>query len=178
MLEKASIDEAFIDFTRPVREELLRRYPHLASVPADAPNGIDTPLPPPPPISWENKGTIVPVIPRKEKPEEKNDPTSNDSTDKDEPNVAGGSDGSEPQDEDDAVEEDDEHTTWHDVALSIAAELMMRIREDIRTKLGYTTSAGLARNKFLAKVTSMCQRLCHHATDLWLRSSRRLTRSQ
>lgn len=31
--------------------------------------------------------------------------------------------------------------TWHDVALSIAAELMDKIRGDVREQLGYTTSA-------------------------------------
>ncbi len=120
--EKASIDEAFIDFTRPVREELLKRYPYLATVPPDAPNGLDSPLPPPPPISWEGRGNIISVNPPKEKPSE------------DKPVFTGA-------EEDNSIEEEDEQTTWHDVALSIAAELMMRIREDIRTKLGYTTSA-------------------------------------
>ena len=169
VLEKASIDEAFIDFTRPVREEILKRYPYLATVPPDAPNGLDSPLPLPPPISWEDRGNIVPVHPPKEQPEDKGGggeagapPEGQSSTDDHD---------DERQDEDNVVEEDDEQTTWHDVALSIAAELMMKIREDIRTKLGYTTSAvsyapvyhhlyalrwivsqGLARNKFLAKV--------------------------
>lgn len=31
--------------------------------------------------------------------------------------------------------------TWHDVALSIAAELMDKIRAQVRIRLGYTTSA-------------------------------------
>ncbi len=61
--EKASIDEAFIDFTRPVRAELLARYPYLGQVPADAPNGLDTVLPPPPPILWENRGILIPIDP-------------------------------------------------------------------------------------------------------------------
>jgi len=59
-----------------------------------------------------------------------------------------------PEGEESGIEEDDEHTTWHDVALSIAAELMAKIRAEIHTKLGYTTSAGIARNKFLAKLTA------------------------
>ncbi|KAJ6631036.1 hypothetical protein B0H10DRAFT_1980512 [Mycena sp. CBHHK59/15] len=99
-IEKASIDEAFMDFTRPVRQILLDRYPHLAHVPDDAPLGLDTPLPPPPQISWR---------------------------------------------------QDNIPSTWHDVALSIAAELMAKVREEISSKLGYTTSAGIAKNKFLAK---------------------------
>ncbi|KAI0833689.1 DNA/RNA polymerase [Trametes gibbosa] len=155
-VEKASIDEAFIDFTRPVREELLKRYPYLATVPPDAPNGIDSPLPPPPPVSWDGLGTVVPVHPPNPAPEDTTAEASEETREKDA--------AAEVQEqrhtpineneEDVSVYEDDKLTTWHDVALSIAAELMLRIREDIRAKLGYTTSAGLARNKFLAKLTA------------------------
>ncbi|KAJ7056575.1 DNA/RNA polymerase [Mycena amicta] len=42
--------------------------------------------------------------------------------------------------------------TWHDIALSIGAELMHKVRHQISEKLTYTTSAGIARNKFLAKL--------------------------
>jgi DNA polymerase eta len=110
--EKASIDEAFIDFTRPIREKLLERYPYLAQVPADAPDGIDSPLPPPPPIKWDGLGSVVPVSPSEE------------------------TDGAS-----ELSDEVDDGTTWHDVALFIAAELMRKIREDVHSKLGYTTSA-------------------------------------
>ncbi|KAG1866869.1 hypothetical protein F4604DRAFT_1777888 [Suillus subluteus] len=120
-VEKASIDEAFIDFTRPVREQLLERYSYLAQVPADAPNGIDSPLPPPPLIKWDDLGTVL--LPE----------------------------GTDSAGEQSNIEVDGD-ATWHDVALSIAAELMRKIREDIHSKLGYTTSAGIARNKFLAKL--------------------------
>ncbi|KAG1781587.1 hypothetical protein EV702DRAFT_1071958 [Suillus placidus] len=120
-VEKASIDEAFIDFTRPVREKLLERYPYLAQVPADAPNGMDSPLPPPPAINWDDLGTVL--LPE----------------------------GTDSAGEQSNVEVDG-GATWHEVALSIAAELMRKIREDVHSKLGYTTSAGIARNKFLAKL--------------------------
>ncbi|KAI0926251.1 hypothetical protein AcV5_008760 [Taiwanofungus camphoratus] len=139
-IEKASIDEAFIDFTRPVRDEILHRYPHLAQVPPDAPNGADSPLPPPPLILWDGLGTVIPVNPL----------SSGSSTDK----LDLGTQDSDPASGDGVIDDDDELTTWHDVALSIAAELMGKMREDIRTKLGYTTSAGIARNKFLAKLTA------------------------
>jgi DNA polymerase eta len=36
---------------------------------------------------------------------------------------------------------EDSLPTWHDVALSIAAEMMQRARDEVRTKLGYSTSA-------------------------------------
>lgn len=124
-IEKASIDEAFLDLTRPVREKLLERYPYLAKFPDDAPDGADSPLPPPPPIDWNQLGELVPLTAPGE--------------------------GSEPQDEI-SNHEDDHFTTWHDVALSIGAELVTKLREEIFRQLGYTMSAGISRNKFLAKL--------------------------
>ena len=112
---KASIDDAFIGFTRPVRAELLARYPYLSQVPPDAPHGLDTALPPPPQISLGGHGILIPVDP----PPGDSDPTHKIGKD---------------------VEED-EPKTWHDVALSIAAELMDKIRAEVHTQLGYTTSA-------------------------------------
>ncbi|KAI0073880.1 DNA/RNA polymerase [Panus rudis PR-1116 ss-1] len=146
-VERASIDEAFIDFTKPVRDELLRRYPYLAEVPPDAPLGKDTPLPPAPPIDWTGLGEVIPVYP-KPKEEKKQEP---------------GEDEGPESKSDDSRDDTEPHTTeippepeptWHDVALSIAADLMNKIRRSIYEKLGYTTSAGIARNKFLAKLTA------------------------
>lgn len=118
--EKASIDEAFFDFTKTARKILLERYPYLAQVPSDAPHGLDTPLPPPPPISWNEVGHVIPITPPPpDKPGAETDDQQGDEVD----------------------ESDDKSTTWHDVVLSIAAELMGRAREDVHTKLGYSTSA-------------------------------------
>lgn len=119
--EKASIDEAFIEFTRPVRAELLARYPYLAEVPPDAPDGLDTVLPPAPEISWGGRGNLIPV-----------DPPSEDQA-VGPPHATGTN----------LEVADGEGTlrTWHDVALSIAAELMDKIRAEVRMQLGYTTSA-------------------------------------
>ncbi|KAJ4480070.1 eta DNA polymerase [Lentinula aciculospora] len=120
--EKASIDEAFIDFTKPVRQALLHKYPFLSQIPPDAPDGADTPLPPPPLSNWGTNSHLVPIIPN--------------------------------ADSETTSEEELQSTpsTWHDVALQLAAEMMHKVRVDIATKLGYTTSAGIARNKFLAKL--------------------------
>ncbi|KAF8501401.1 hypothetical protein F5888DRAFT_1226382 [Russula emetica] len=143
-IEKASIDEAFIDFTRPVRAELLARYPYLGQVPTNAPNGLDTVLPPPPPISWDNRGILIPIDPPSE-----NQAGSSSSHGTGTHAVADDGDG------DDDDDDDPRRTrTWHDVALSIAVELMDKIRAQVRIQLGYTTSAGIARNKFLAKLTA------------------------
>ena len=124
--EKASIDEAFIDFTKPVREILLQRYPYLAQVP---PAGADTPLPPAPSINWDGLGNLIPV----------NSPPA--AEDKVSTEEAGGTCATDPGKK--LVYEGirDPETTWHDVALSIAAELMSAAKEQVRTKLGYTTSA-------------------------------------
>ncbi len=132
LTERASIDEAFIDLTRPVREELLKRYPYLAQIPPDAPDGRDSPLPPPPPISWEGLGTLVPVIPPP--PDTPDTPSDIRIRDRSHPCTT-------PIDEELGVGENDELTTWHDVGLSIAAELMSNTRNIVHKKLGYTTSA-------------------------------------
>lgn len=159
--EKASIDEAFIDFTHPVRKILLERYPYLATVPSDAPDGLDTVLPPPPStIEWEPKSNIIPVYPhRTSEPVQPAGDVMVSETER------------ESEISEDEVVDIEPPPTWHDVALSIAAELMDKIRADVRSQLSYTTSAvvnfysqrglygrltmviqGIARNKFLAKV--------------------------
>jgi DNA polymerase eta len=91
-------------------------------VPPDAPDGLDMILPPPPPISWEGRGILIPVEPARE-------------------DQAAGSTHATDADSEIAAGEDDARRTWHDVALSIAAELMDKIRAEVRTQLGYTTSA-------------------------------------
>jgi DNA polymerase eta len=103
-----------------VRAELLARYPYLSQVPSDAPNGLDTVLPPPPPIVWENRGILIPINP----PLENSGPT----------------DDTRPDGELE-IEGDDTPRSWHDVALSIAAELMDKIRAEVHIQLGYTMSA-------------------------------------
>src|SRR5690606_989769 len=43
---------------------------------------------------------------------------------------------------------------WDDVVLALAAEKVQEIRRQVRERLGYTCSAGIARNKILAKLGS------------------------
>ncbi|KZV74597.1 DNA/RNA polymerase [Peniophora sp. CONT] len=127
VVEKASIDEVFLDLSVPVRDLMLERYPHLSQVPSDAPDGLDTPLPPAPRIDWDGRGILIPVY-----PESKDDTAA--------------------ESEEAVVPRAEPVTTWHDVALSIGAELMNKLRNTVKTTLGYTMSAGIARNKFLAKL--------------------------
>lgn len=60
IVEKASIDEAFLDLTVPVRKLLLARYPYLAQPPPSSPLGLDNPLPPAPSLDWEATGWGTP----------------------------------------------------------------------------------------------------------------------
>lgn len=51
-------------------------------------------------------------------------------------------------------EECDETVDWDDVGMAIAAEIVNEIREEVKKKLGYTCSAGVAQNKMLVKLGS------------------------
>jgi DNA polymerase eta len=114
--EKASIDEAYLDLTALTISEILRRHNHLAGVPHDAPQGEDTPLPPPPPVNWDPVSSIFPI---------------------------GGENESEQEGEVEQFVDSmtDEIGSWQDYALSVGAELMDRIRSEVKRELGYTCSA-------------------------------------
>lgn len=117
--EKASIDEAFFDFSKRVREVLLERYPYLVRVPPNATDGADTPLPSPPPFSWNDikHSVVIPIHPPREG--DKKDGTDS---------------MCDPQGQ-------EALPTWHDIALSIGAELMEAARRKVYEELGYSTSA-------------------------------------
>jgi len=112
-----------------VNERMLQRFPYLSVVPPDAPDGLDSALPSPPPIDWAKAGEVFPV---------------------------GGEGGEglteEPQHEEERSEDgrsDDGHqpwragedVTWEDWALCIGAEIMAETRNAVWTKLHYTCSA-------------------------------------
>jgi DNA polymerase eta len=134
-----------------VKEVLLQRYPYLAEVPKDTLDGVDVPLPPAPRIRWKDLDIahMIPVhgVTEKQKDEERNEEEGK-------ANVPTATDGVESEDE--------EYTeTWHDIALSIAAELMDQARAKVR-EMGYTTSA-------------VCTWLCYSALnsfDIITRESR------
>ncbi|EGG01839.1 uncharacterized protein MELLADRAFT_117712 [Melampsora larici-populina 98AG31] len=52
LIEKASIDEAFLDFSIPVRDILINRYSDLLST--SKTNNLDDFLPPPPQLDWKS----------------------------------------------------------------------------------------------------------------------------
>src|SRR6266404_391417 len=123
---------------------MLIRHPNLTSVPQGAPQGLDTPLPPPPSsIEWHSFTNLIPIYPGSQSTADPDPKSSLEGTSPRPTSL-------EPRPDPDVSNEG--QVTWHDIALNIAAEMLWKAREAIRNSLGYTTSAGLARNKFLAKV--------------------------
>ena len=54
---------------------------------------------------------------------------------------------------DDGYSEEDP-VDWDDVVMYLAAEMILEIRREVESTLGYTCSAGIARNKMLAKLAA------------------------
>ncbi|BEI98559.1 hypothetical protein CcaverHIS631_0308580 [Cutaneotrichosporon cavernicola] len=127
-LEKASIDEAFMDLTPIVIDRLLELHTYLRTVPPDAPDGLDSPLPPPPPLDWGKAGHVVPVDM--------------------------GEVGVEDVERECGGWEEGQESTWADWALCLGAEIMADVRAEVFRRLHYTCSAGIAHNKTLAKICS------------------------
>lgn len=146
-IEKASIDEAFLDLTPMVIDRLLELHPYLATVPDDAPDGLDSPLPKAPPIDWTKAGNVFPV--------------NGDVEDKsagagEDPNADGADGRSAIADEGEqhvwsSQKSDDgrefgrggsgESDTWEDWALCIGGEIMADVRAEVWKRLHYTCTA-------------------------------------
>ncbi|KAL2822199.1 hypothetical protein BDW59DRAFT_163959 [Aspergillus cavernicola] len=114
-VEKAGIDEVFIDLSPLVFGVLLKRYPGLR----EKPHGDDrvTPMPCPPTtaLDCEVEDCLVDL--------------DEDETEADDPD-------------------------WDDVAMLIGAEIVRSVRTAVWDSLSYTCSAGIAKNKMIAKLGS------------------------
>jgi DNA polymerase eta len=132
-VEKASIDEAFLDLTPMVIDRLLATHPYLAAPPPDAPEGLDSPLPKAPPIDWTKAGEVFPVN------GEESEPVSTEHEDEE-----GGGEpySSQRSDEEPRITKGgDAGATWEDWALCYGAEIMAEIRGEVWKRLHYTCSA-------------------------------------
>ncbi|KAI9811313.1 MAG: DNA-directed DNA polymerase eta rad30 [Phylliscum demangeonii] len=124
-VEKASIDEVFIDLSAQIHAGLLERHAALLAGPPPYDDPSER-LPRPPPattaaLDWQDD-TVIEI---------------------------------EPADADpDADPDADEDPDWDDVALQMGADIIRRVRAAVRASLGYTTSAGIAGNKMLAKLAA------------------------
>lgn len=113
-VEKASVDEVFLDLSAQVHSILLERYPELRGpAPYDDPTEC-LPRPPTTALDW-NTDALVDL---------------------------------------DNTESEDDDPDWDDVTMLIGSEIIRTVRAAIRDRLKYTCSAGVARNKMVAKLGS------------------------
>jgi DNA polymerase eta len=110
-VEKASIDEVFLDLSAQIHGILLERHPELATAPYDDPTE-HLPVPPSTALNWEADALIDLDL--------------------------------------NQTEEDD--PDWDDVVMNIGSEIVRTVRKTIRERLKYTCSAGIAKNKMMAKL--------------------------
>jgi DNA polymerase eta len=113
-VEKASIDEVFLDLSAQVHNILLERYSELQGPPPYDDPTEPLPRPPTTALDWAADALV---------------------------------------DLDSSQNEEDD-PDWDDVALLIASEIIRDVRKRIHDELQYTCSAGLSRNKMLAKLGS------------------------
>lgn len=114
-LEKASIDEVFIDLSPLVFGILLQRYPELRAGSAGEDRDTLLPRPPTTSLEWNPDDCLVDL---------------------------------------DENEAETDSPDWDDIAMLVGSEIIRSVRTVIWDQLNYTCSAGVARNKMMAKLGS------------------------
>ena len=113
-VEKASVDEVFLDLSAQIHSILLERYPEInGPAPYDDPTEF-LPRPPTTALDW-NTDALVDL---------------------------------------DSSETEDDDPDWDDIAILVGSEIVRSVRAAVRERLKYTCSAGIARNKMIAKLGS------------------------
>ncbi|KAF4336996.1 DNA polymerase eta subunit [Fusarium beomiforme] len=112
-VEKASIDEVFLDLSSQVHSVLLERFPELSNPPPYDDPTENLPLPSIAALDWQTDALV------------------------------------DLDEEQETIDPD-----WDDVAILIGSEIVRKVRAEVRQKLGYTCSAGVASNKLLSKLGS------------------------
>lgn len=126
LVEKASVDECFLDFGRMVYYRLIQLFPELG-------------------LEVDNINDALPVIPYRlpeslywvgEIINSESEVSSSNNHNPEEPRV------------------DPEIKDWDDVSILIGSQLLYEVRLQVYKELGYTTSGGLGRNKIIAKTAA------------------------
>ncbi len=113
-VEKASVDEVFLDLSAQTHSLLLERYPEIAGpAPYDDPTEL-LPRPPTTALDW-NTDALVDL---------------------------------------DKTESEDDDPDWDDITMLVGSEIIRNVRAAIVERLKYTCSAGIGRNKMIAKLGS------------------------
>jgi len=113
-VEKASIDEVFVDLSAHVHHILLERYPELRGpAPYDDPS---EPLPRPPTTALDWAADALVDL--------------------------------------DSSQTEEDDPDWDDIVVLLASEIVRDVRKAVFDELHYTCSAGISRNKMLAKLGS------------------------
>jgi DNA polymerase eta len=118
-LEKASIDEVFIDLSPIVYSVLLQRYPVLRADSQDGDRDAELPPPPTTAVQWHSEDCLIDL---------------------------------------DLHEREEDDPDWDDIVMLVGSEIVRSVRQAVWENLNYTCSAGLARNKMLAKLGSACNK--------------------
>lgn len=114
-IEKASIDEVFIDLSPLVFGILLQRYPEVRPESAGENRDSLLPCPPTSALEWNPDDSLVDL---------------------------------------DENETETDDPDWDDFAMLIGSEIIRSVRAAVWDQLHYTCSAGIARNKMMAKLGS------------------------
>ncbi|KAI9812283.1 MAG: DNA-directed DNA polymerase eta rad30 [Pycnora praestabilis] len=113
-VEKASVDEVFLDLSAHIHHLLVERYPELNGPPPYDDPSENLPLPPTTALDW-NTDALVDL---------------------------------------DRTETEEDDPDWDDIATLTGSEIIRNVRKVILERLKYTCSAGVARNKMIAKLGS------------------------
>lgn len=113
-VEKASVDEVFLDLSAQVHAVLLERYSELRGPPPYDDPTEQLPRPSTTALDWDTDAVV-------------------------------------DLDEEETEEDDPD---WDDVVMLIGSEIVRKVRAAILDRLKYTCSAGIARNKMIAKLGS------------------------
>ncbi|KAF2159401.1 hypothetical protein M409DRAFT_60866 [Zasmidium cellare ATCC 36951] len=117
-VEKASIDEVFLDLSAQVHAVMLERFPELGGPPPyDDPTEC-LPRPPTTVLDWKADALV----------------------------------------DLDASQSEEDDPDWDDIAMLIGSEIVRDVRKKVYEKSRYTCSAGLSKNKMLAKLGSGYQK--------------------